>query len=78
MNFVPEGPLDFFEVNERPVVVDRTQGVGWVWSRGAWQNSPDVVEECYSQGHRMEEDVFVGRFPFAALALIEYSSRNTA
>lgn len=63
--------LDYFEVDERPVVVDRRGDAGWIWSQGSWQSTPDLVEKSYTIGHSLTQDAFVSKFPYAALALLE-------
>ena len=63
--------LDFFEIDDRPVVVNRNSDAGWVWSVGAWQGDNTLVERCYSQGRSLSQEVFVHRFPYAALALLD-------
>ena len=63
--------FDFFELEERAVVVNRNSDVGWVWSVGAWQGDNSLVERCYSDGNPLSEDAFVQRFPYAALALLD-------
>lgn len=66
--------FDFFEIDERPVVVNRNSDAGWVWSLGAWQGDNSLVERCYSQGQSLSQDAFVHRFPYAALALLDAQS----
>lgn len=63
--------FDYFEVDERPVVIDRRKDAGWIWSQGSWQDVPGLVEKSYSTGISMTQNAFVGRFPYAALALLE-------
>ena len=63
--------FDYFEVEDRPVVVDRHDGVAWAWSGGAWRDAPGLVGKSYADGMRMTREDFVAQFPFADLARIE-------
>ena len=63
--------FDFFELDERAVVINRSSDAGWVWSKGAWQEDNSLVERCYAQGGSLSEDAFVHSFPYAALALLD-------
>lgn len=63
--------FDYFEVDERPAVIDRRKDAGWVWSQGSWQDVPGLAEKWYSTGFSMTQDAFVSKFPYAALALLE-------
>lgn len=65
--------LDFFEVDETPVVVDRASDTAWVWRQGGWQASASMVEQSYLRGTRISQNNFVQRFAYAALALLETS-----
>lgn len=66
-----EPVFDYFEVDDRPVVIDRRKDAGWIWSQGSWQEVPDLAEKSYSAGLSMTQDAFVSKFPYAALALLE-------
>ena len=63
--------FDFFEVESRPVVVDRADGVAWVWSGGRWRDAPGLVGKSYADGLPFDREGFVAEFPFADLAAIE-------
>lgn len=63
--------FDYFEVEDRPVVVDRSDGVAWVWSGGTWKDAPGLVGKSYADGIRMTREEFAAEFPFAPLDQIE-------
>ena len=64
--------FDYFQLEERPMVVDREADAAWIWSRGEWREAPELIETVYSAtGAQMERDAFVHQFPFAALELLE-------
>jgi hypothetical protein len=63
--------FDYFEVEERPVVIDRRKDAGWIWSQGSWQEVEGLAEKSYSAGLSMTQDAFVSKFPYAALAFLE-------
>ena len=68
--------FDFFEIDERPVVVNRKDDVSWIWSKGDWQRNDGLIAKCYAHGHALSEDAFVQRFPYAALALLELQQEH--
>ena len=63
--------FDFFEVDERPVIINRNSDMGWVWRLGAWQEDNSLIRRCYTQGRSFSQEAFVRRFPYAALALLD-------
>lgn len=63
--------LDFFAIDDRPVVINRGAEIGWMWREGSWKGDADLADTIYAEGERLSETDFVHRFPYAALALLE-------
>ena len=63
--------LDFYELEERPVVINRVSEEGWIWCDGSWVGDHSLVQLSYIKGLRLSEEAFVRRFSHAALALLD-------
>ena len=63
--------LDYFMVEDRPVIVDRPGGAAWEWSRGHWRDVVGSVEYIYTEGVQLEREAFVQQYPYAALELLD-------
>ena len=66
-----QAAFDLYEINDRPVIIDRRKDVAWVWSRGGWERSAQMVDECYAKGRKLPQHSFVSKYPFAALTLLD-------
>ena len=66
-----EAAFDLFEMGDRPVIIDRRKDVAWVRSRGGWERSAQMVDECYAKGRKLPQHSFVSKYPFAALRLLD-------
>jgi hypothetical protein len=65
--------FDYFEMDDRPVVVDRSQNIAWEWSRGQWRDASEAIDKSYAHGLVLEVDSFVQKYPYAALELLAAS-----
>ena len=63
--------LDFYELEERPVVVSRVSDEGWIWNDGSWTGDHSLLELSRAKGVSLSQEAFVRRFPHAALALLD-------
>lgn len=63
--------LDFYEVDERLVAINRLSHEGWVWDEGLWRSDLNLAQVSDTQGKHLSQDDFVHRFPGAALALLD-------
>ena len=66
-----EVAFDLYEMGDRPVIIDRRKDVAWVLSRGGWERSAEMVDECYAKGRKLPQHSFVSKYPFAALTLLD-------
>ena len=63
--------LDFYEVDDLPVAINRQSNEGWVWDDGSWTSDPSLTLISYTEDLQITQDDFVHRFPGAALALLD-------
>ncbi|MBL4858489.1 MAG: hypothetical protein JKY36_04735 [Erythrobacter sp.] len=63
--------IDFYELGDRPVAVNRISLEGWMWKEGSWQSGLSLAHRSHTEGKPMSSDDFARRFPDAALALLE-------
>ena len=63
--------LDFYEIDERLVAVNRLSHEVWVWDDSSWRSDASLIQVSETQGKHLSQDDFVHRFPGAALALLD-------
>ncbi|MBS0476756.1 MAG: hypothetical protein JSR28_16625 [Proteobacteria bacterium] len=64
--------FEFFEVEDRPVVVSivGNSGQAWVWRDGRWRNAPGLFIKSALEGMELSREAFVEQFPEANLAAL--------
>lgn len=65
--------FDYFEMDDRPVFVVRSQDIAWEWSRGQWRDVSEAIDKIYAHGMVLEVDSFVQKYLYAALELLAAS-----
>lgn len=68
--------IDFYELDARPVAVNRISLEGWVWKKGSWQSGLSLAHRSSTEGNQISSDDFARRFPDAALALLDTGEEN--
>lgn len=63
--------FEYFDVGDRPVVMDRVKDEAWIWSAGEWRNDPGLLQSHLPPGERITREQMVAQYPFAALELLE-------
>ena len=63
--------IDYIELGDAIVVVERDTDNAWMWNRGKWKDEPELVPRCYQEGRLLDRDTFIRQHPFAAIELLD-------
>lgn len=63
--------LEYYEIEFRPVIVDRQREVAWAWTGKQWRDAPGLVGKSMAEGKRMDREAFLTEFPEAPVSEIE-------